>query len=236
MRSPRELFPRLTVHSAVFVLALLCLIESGPGIAAEEFPFLNGGREWLVWHAGKSEIVDPDALKEGFNAYLAAPSILSSAAQARMKLLHQCGSQLGPGVAMPADLGKAFISLQQLASDPLDHGRCRTLLRAVVNASSMLSGEKNPPVSEAALLRQKEILTWNLRIEQKQQQRRLEDLGPMPPERPRIRRKTEAAAVCRVGPPRSTEQKVGRRSHSLWRGRPTRSRPVSRPCPTFSLR
>lgn len=183
MKSEHELFPRLTGHSAVFVLALLCLIESGPGIAAEEFPFLNGGREWLLWHAGKSEIVDPDALKEGFNAYLAAPSILSSAAQARMKLLHQCGSQLGPGVAMPADLGKAFVSLQQLASDPLDHGRCRTLLRAVVNASSMLSGEKNPPVSEAALLRQKEILTWNLRIEQKQQQRRLEDLGPMPPKR-----------------------------------------------------
>lgn len=142
---------------------------------------MNGGREWLVWHAGKSEIVDPEALQEGFNAYLATPSILSSAAQARMKLLHQCESQLGPGVAMPVDLGKAFVSLQQLASDPLDHGRCRTLLRAVVNASSTLSGEKNPPVSQAALLRQKEILTWNLRIEQKQQQRRLEDLGPMTP-------------------------------------------------------
>lgn len=164
--------------------ALLYLGGVASLVGAEDFPFSGETKEWLVWNAGKSEIVDTVALQESFYAYLAAPSIPATPAQARIKLLHQCESQLGPGVAPPNDLGKAYLSLQQLASDPLDHGRCRTLLRAVDNAAAMLAGEKNPPASKAALLRQKEILSWNLRIEEKQQRQRMEDSGPLNQKRP----------------------------------------------------
>ena len=164
--------------------ALLYLGGVASLVGAEDFPFSGETKEWLVWNAGKSEIVDTVALQESFYAYLAAPSIPATPAQARIKLLHQCESQLGPGVAPPNDLGKAYLSLQQLASDPLDHGRCRTLLRAVDNSAAMLAGENNPPASKAALLRQKEILSWNLHLEQKQQQQRIEDLGPLPNKRP----------------------------------------------------
>ena len=142
--------------------ALLYLGGVASLVGAEDFPFSGETKEWLVWNAGKSEIVDTVALQESFYAYLAAPSIPASQARARLNLLHQCGSQLGPGVAPPGDLGKAFFSLQRLASDPLDHGRCLSLLRAVVNASTILSGEKKPRATEEALLRQKEILSWNL--------------------------------------------------------------------------
>ena len=182
MKSRFDLFlqlPGLLAYSA-----LLCHIGAIPLMMAQDSPLRSDSKEWLVWHAGKPEVVDPATLQESFYAYLASPSILATPAQARMKLLHQCASQLGPGVAPPDDLGKAYELLQHLASDPLDHGRCRALLRAVVNASSMLAGEKNPRASEAALLRQKEILSWNLRIEQKQQQQRIEDLGPLPHKRP----------------------------------------------------
>ena len=182
MKSRFDLFPQLP--GLVAASALLCHIGAIPMMMAQDSPLGSDSKEWLVWHAGESEVVDPAALQESFYTYLAAPSILATPAQARMKLLRQCASQLGPGVAPPDDLGKAYVTLQHLASDPLDEGRCRALFRAVVNASSMLAEEKNPRASEAALLRQKEILSWNLRIEQKQQQQRIEDLGPLPHKRP----------------------------------------------------
>jgi hypothetical protein len=182
MKSRFDLFRRLP--GITMSCALLYQIGVAPLMMAEDSPFGGESKEWLVWHAGESEIVDPGALQESYNVYLVSPPLLATPAQARLKLLHQCESQLGPGVAPPSDLGKAYASLQQLALDPLDHGRCRTLLRAVVNASAKLAGEKNPPASEAALLRQKEILSWNLRIEQKQQQQRIEDLGPLTHKRP----------------------------------------------------
>ena len=132
----------------------------------------------LHWHAGTCEVFDQSALQQEFEAYLAATPVSKAAAEQRSLLMHDCSRQLGPGVASPQYLGKAYQILQQLAADPLDQNRCRNLLRAVMKASSVLSGQKNPGASEAMLLRQKEILSWNVRIEQKQQQLRRESAGP----------------------------------------------------------
>lgn len=132
----------------------------------------------LHWHEGVCEFVDQSAVRQAFEAYLAATPVSKAAAERRSLLLRECSRQLGPGVASPEDLGKAYQTLQLLTVDPLDQNRCRNLLRAVVKASSVLSGQKNTGASEAALLRQKEILSWNLRIERKQEQLRRESAGP----------------------------------------------------------
>jgi len=142
-------------------------------------PLMAGDVEGLLrWHAGTCEVFDQSALQQEFESYLAATPVSKAAAEQRSLLLHDCSRQLGPGVASPQDLGKAYQILQLLADDPLDQNRCRNLLRAVMKASSVLSGQKNPGASEAMLLRQKEILSWNVRIEQKQQQLRRESADP----------------------------------------------------------
>jgi len=142
-------------------------------------PLMAGDVEGLLrWHEGTCEVFDQSALQQEFEAYLAATPVSKAAAEQRSLLLHDCSRQLGPGVASPQDLGKAYQILQLLADDPLDQNRCRNLLRAVMKASSVLSGQKNPGASEAMLLRQKEILSWNVRIEQKQQQLRRESADP----------------------------------------------------------
>jgi len=133
----------------------------------------------MRWHEGVCEVVDQSALRQGFEAYLAATPVSKAAAERRSLLLRDCSRQLGPGVASPLDLGKGYQTLQQLAADPLDQNRCRNLLRAVVKASTVLSGQKNSEASEAALQRQKEILSWNIRIERKQEQLRRESAGPL---------------------------------------------------------
>lgn len=132
----------------------------------------------LHWHEGVCEVVDQSALRQAFEDYLVATPVSKAAAERRSLLLRDCSRQLGPGVASPQDLGKAYQILQQLAADPLDQNRCRNLLRSVVKASSLLSGQKNPGASESTLLRQKEILSWNVRIERKQEQLRRENAGP----------------------------------------------------------
>lgn len=132
----------------------------------------------MRWHEGVCEVVDQSALRQAFENYLAATPVSKEAAERRSLLLRDCSRQLGPGVTSPQDLGKAYQILQQLAADPLDQNRCHNLLRAVVKASMVLSGQKNPGASEAVLLRQKEILSWNVRIERKQEQLRREGAGP----------------------------------------------------------
>jgi hypothetical protein len=170
-----ELFHRLPGIASACLF--FCLLPSSSLRGDGEFPFTGDSGEWLAWQEGTSEVVAPEALQEAYYSYLAAPAILPSQAQARLKLLHQCESQLGPGVAIPSDFEKAKVLLQQLDSDPLDNGRCHTLLRAVLNAASTLSMGKKPSATEAALLRQKETLSWNLRVEQKEQQQRLDASG-----------------------------------------------------------
>ena len=132
----------------------------------------------MHWHEGVCDVVDQSALRQAFEDYLADTPVSKAAAERRSLLLRDCSRQLGPGVASPQDLGKAYQILQQLAADPLDQNRCRNLLRVVMKASAVLSRQKNLGASEAALLRQKEILSWNVRIERKQEQLRRESAGP----------------------------------------------------------
>lgn len=175
MKGCDELFRRL---SAMVTACLICGVVFGtPCFAAGDFPSAGEGAEWLAWHAGTAVVIDQDALREGYHAYLASPSLAASQSQARIKLLHQCASQLGPGVAIKGDFEKAIALLRQLDSDPLDNGRCRSLLSTVTNAASSLSGSKKPDATQAALLRKREILSYNLRLELKEQQQRLEASG-----------------------------------------------------------
>lgn len=132
----------------------------------------------LRWHEGIVEVRDQSALRQAFEAFLSSAPVSKAEADKRSSLLHDCLRQLGPGVASPQDLGKAYQILQQLAADPLDQNRCRDLLRMVERSSAGLSGQKDPGDSKAALLRKREILSWNARVDQKQQQLRNEGVGP----------------------------------------------------------
>jgi hypothetical protein len=164
-------------------MSLSAPLESSPGLAAEGL---------ILWREGQCEVVDEANLKTSFLVYLGKPSIAAEAAATRKNLFSLASSQLGPGIAAPADLGKAYLILQQLAADPLDERRCRDLLRTVVKASSVIASQQNPASTEAALRRKKEILSWNVRIEKKRGNELLSESGP-----PRkIRQPTEQSPVA----------------------------------------
>lgn len=143
--------------------------ESSPGIAGDGL---------ILWRGGECEVVDAARLQAAFVGYLAAPAISAESAESRKALLRQATSELGSEIATPAELGKAYMLLQQLAADPLDGRRCRDLLRAVVKASSVISRQQNPASTEAALRRKREILSWNVRIEKRRADELLLDAGP----------------------------------------------------------
>jgi len=149
--------------------------ESSAGIAGDGL---------ILWREGECQVVDAATLQSAFLSYLAAPPISTEAASARKALLRKTSSVLGSEIATPAELGKAYLLLQQLAADPLDGKRCRDLLRAIVKASSVLSREQNPASTEAALRRRKEILSWNVMIEKKRSDELLADAGPARKGRP----------------------------------------------------
>jgi len=132
----------------------------------------------LIWKEGYSEIVDLESLRAGFREYLASPSVPMAAAEERRSLLLQASRQLGGSIPSPQDLGKTCLTLQQLAADPLDGNRCRELLRSVMKVSLLLSMQKKPDDTEVALRRKREILSWNMQIERKQNEEMQSDAGP----------------------------------------------------------
>lgn len=131
----------------------------------------------VLWKEGRCEIVDPDQLQGAFEAYLEQKEVDPADADSRLRSIREAIRLLGPGVAPPQDLGKAYGLLQQLAADPIDEGRCRTLLNAVVRASRVLGRNQNPGSAEKDLRRQQEILAWNARIEKRISEERTSDSG-----------------------------------------------------------
>jgi tetratricopeptide (TPR) repeat protein len=136
------------------------------------------GEPLVLWKEGRCDIVDPDLLQDAFEAYLEARVTDPAEADSRSRRIREAVRLLGPGVASPQDLGKAYGLLQHLAADPIDEGRCRMLLNAVVRSSRILGRNQNPGTAEKDLRRQKEILEWNARIEKKISEERSSDPGP----------------------------------------------------------
>ena len=137
----------------------------------------QSGEPLLVWNEGRCDIVDPDQLQGAFEAYLEAKELDPVEADSRSRKIREAVRLLGPGVAAPPELGKAYALLQQLAADPIDEGRCRKLLNAVVRASRVLGRNQDPGTAEKDLRRQQEILAWNARIEKKISEERSSDSG-----------------------------------------------------------
>ncbi|MFZ0435035.1 MAG: hypothetical protein WAL87_03540 [Chthoniobacterales bacterium] len=135
------------------------------------------GEPLVLWKEGRCDIVDPDQLQGAFEAYLEAREVDPLEADSRSRKIREAVRLLGPGVAAPQDLGKAYGLLQQLAADPIDEGRCRMLLNAVVRASRVLGRNQDPGTAEKDLRKQQEILVWNARIEKKISEERSSDPG-----------------------------------------------------------
>jgi hypothetical protein len=141
-----------------------CLIA--PLEAAD--PQLSNPVEGLVfWHEGRCEVVDEKRLKDAFEIYLSQPSLPEKIAQARIEKLEETSKILGPGIPGPANLGKAYLLIQQLAGDPIDQGTCAELLGALRRISDVFTRKANTPSNEAALRRQQEILSWNIAVGKK---------------------------------------------------------------------
>jgi hypothetical protein len=124
----------------------------------------------LIWRAGHCEVIDLDLLQEAFLTYLQQQPLSLSAVNLRKEKLQEISRLLGSGVCSTENLGKGFQLLQQLAIDPLDDGSARQLLETVVRTTTVLSRKQNPSLSEIALRKQQEILSWNMQVDEKKQQ------------------------------------------------------------------
>ena len=161
----------------------------------------QSGEPLVLWKDGRCDIVDPDQLQGTFEAYLERKEVDPVDAESRLRSIREAIRLLGPGVASPQDLGKAYGLLQQLAADPIDEGRCRMLLNAVVRSSRVLGRNQNPGAVEKDLRRQQEILAWNARIEKKISEERSSDSGskvkgkPTPTPTPRSETEERLAKV-----------------------------------------
>jgi hypothetical protein len=125
------------------------------------------GEGLILWKEGRCDVVDPAMLGAAVDAYLCTAGLPAEVARARIAKLQETASILGPGVPTPESMGRAYILLQALAADPLDEGRCAELMTAITRISKVFSRQKSPPASEAALNRQREILSWNIAVEKK---------------------------------------------------------------------
>jgi len=140
----------------------MLIVACNPSGYAE--PVSEAADPLTLWKEGHCEVVDGTRLQKAFMVYLSQQSPPGDLVKERAKKLKEASDLLKYKKCSTENLARAYALLQQLAADPLDQGRCRQLLDAVVRCSTVLSGNQSPSPSEAMLRSQQEILSWNARI------------------------------------------------------------------------
>lgn len=160
----------------LLLCSLLALLMPALCVAADHEEAGEGS--FLIWRYGQCEIGDRSALEEAFRAYLVRQPSDPAKTARWIAAEEEISRILGPAVASPAELSTAWEKFQKLSMDPMDRGGCRDLAAMMTRASGILARKRRAPTAEETELnRQKEILTWNVSLEQRRQQELLASQG-----------------------------------------------------------
>jgi hypothetical protein len=152
---------------------ILALATLSVGKAASE----EKDGAFIIWKEGVGVLTDSNRLSQSFKSYLEAPQVKSEELQARLKMIRETSGLLGAAVCSSESLGKAYGLLQQLSEDPLDEGRCKSILEAVFHSSGELSRKQNSGNSADRLRKELDLLTWNMNVDKMVEARSLPPVG-----------------------------------------------------------